>query len=210
MQLTEVGVSCSRCGTSFLSRQLPVFIDIGVRNSELRQGYRGYLPQMEQYAVLTCPSCGKADWSTGFKPVEAKPTLKQANVSAHMQYRQAALEQEKSPSGVNSYRAAIFYVHAAWCADDSKGYPQAREYRRLAADAYRRSLYDGTCPAKSHSETEYLIGELMRRSGEFDVAREHFKQCIPRLSARFAIMARKLMRLCEMNNAEPIEFDVDN
>lgn len=209
MLLAEVGVRCDKCGTSFVSRQLPTFIDIGYRNSELRQDYRGYNPMMEQYAIVTCPSCGRADWSTEFPPALGKPVLAQVASSAHMQYRQAALERERSQGSINSYQAAVFYIHAAWCADDSKAFPQAREYRRLAAESYKRSLSDNTCPQEARAETEYLIGELMRRSGDFEGARDHFRMCIGRLSARFAVMARKLMRLCEQGSAESIQFEAD-
>lgn len=209
MLLAEVGVRCDRCGTSFVSRQLPTFIDIGHRNSELRQDYRGYQPMMEQYAIISCPSCGRADWCTEFAPAQVKPVLSQANTSAHMQYRQAALDKERNSGSVNSFQAAIFYTHAAWCADDSKAFPQAREYRRLAIEAYKRSLSDNTCPQDSRGETEYLIGELMRRAGDFEGARDHFRMCIGRLNARFAFMARKLMRLCEQGSSESIQFEAD-
>lgn len=209
MLLAEVGVRCDKCGTSFVSRQLPTFIDIGYRNSELRQDYRGYSPMMEQYAIVTCPSCGRADWSTTFPPASGTPVLWQAAASAHMQYRQAALEKERDAGSINSYKAAVFYIHAAWCADDSKAFPQAREYRRLSAESFKRSLSDNTCPQEVRSETEYLIGELMRRSGDFEGARDHFRMCIGRLSARFAVMARKLMRLCEQGSTESIQFEAD-
>ncbi len=135
--------------------------------------------------------------------------MTQAASSAHMQYRQAALERERNQGSINSYQAAVFYIHAAWCADDSKAFPQAREYRRLAAESYKRSLSDNTCPQEVRSETEYLIGELMRRAGDFEGARDHFRMCIGRLSARFAVMARKLMRLCEQGSAESIQFEAD-
>ncbi len=209
MLLAEVGVRCDQCGTSFVSRQLPVFIDIGYRNSELRQDYRGYTPMMEQYTIITCPSCGRADWSTEFPPALGTPVMNQAATSAHMQFRQAALAKERNVGSINSYQAAVFYTHAAWCADDSKAFPQAREYRRLAAESYKRALSDGTCPQQSRVETEYLIGELMRRSGDFEGARDHFRMCIGRLSARFAVMARKLMRLCEQGSTESIPFESD-
>ncbi len=209
MLLAEVGVRCDQCGTSFVSRQLPTFIDIGYRNSELRQDYRGYCPMMEQYAIITCPSCGRADWSTEFGPALGTAVLSQAATSAHMQFRQAALEKERSQGRTNSYQAAVFYVHAAWCADDSKAFPQAREYRRLAVESYKRSLSDNSCPQAVRGETEYLIGELMRRAGDFDGAREHFRMCIGRLPSRFAYMARKLMRLCEQGSTESIQFEAD-
>lgn len=209
MLLAEVGVRCEQCGTSFVSRQLPTFIDIGYRNSELRQDYRGYCPMMEQYAIITCPSCGRADWSTEFPAAQSTPVLAQATGSAHMQYRQAALARERDSASINSYKAAIFYTHAAWCADDSKAFPQAREYRRLAVESYKRSLSDSTCPQEVRGETEYLIGELMRRSCDLEGAREHFRMCIGRLSARFALMARKLMRLCEQGSTDSIPFEAD-
>jgi hypothetical protein len=188
---------------------LPTFIDIGHRNSELRQDYRGYQPMMEQYAIISCPSCGRADWSTEFPPVPGTPVLAQASTSAHMQYRQAALDKERNAGSINSFKAAVFYVHAAWCADDSKAFPQAREYRRLAVESYKRSLSDNTCPQDSRGETEYLIGELMRRAGDFEGARDHFRMCIGRLNARFAFMARKIMRLCEQGSTESIQFEAD-
>ncbi|HEY9868114.1 MAG TPA: DUF2225 domain-containing protein [Candidatus Obscuribacterales bacterium] len=206
-RLIEVGVKCPRCGISFLSRQLPAVFDSGIRNSELRQEFKGVPPQQEQYVILSCPSCGKSDWSTTFRPINERPVLTQPNVTAHLQYRQAALEAERGGSG--SYAAAMFYLHAAWCADDARAYPQAREYRRLAIDALRRSLIDGTCPHVKRGEIEYLIGELLRRSGDFDASREYFRQVIGQLPGKFAFMARKLMRLAEMRSVDSIPFEAE-
>jgi uncharacterized protein (DUF2225 family) len=116
-----------------------------------------------------------------------------------------------APTGsINSsdfYNIGLLYLHAAWCADDTRAHPQAREYRRLAADAFSKSLIDVSCPIEKRHEIEYLIGELRRRSGDFESAKKHLKDAIPRLPAKFAFMARKLIRLCESGNIESIQFE---
>src|ERR1700732_1397086 len=131
MYLTDVTVKCPNCGTRFGAVQLPVLLDTGYRNSELRQDFKGAIPQFEQYAVYTCPSCGRADWSNAFPETDEPAVLNQADTITHLQFRTAALNAERQ--GRDFYNVALFYLHAAWCADDSAAFPQASEYRRLSA-----------------------------------------------------------------------------
>lgn len=204
--LAELNVKCPRCGIAFISRQLPVVLDTGLRDSELRQNFSGLAPQQEEHSILTCPSCGNADWARNFSPTKDPAYISQPNTTAHLQYRQAALNAERER---NSYKTAVLYLHAAWCADDVRAYPQAREYRRLALVGLRRSLVEGSCPVKKRAESEYLIGELLRRSGDFEGCRAHFREVIGRLPGKLAYMARKLMRLSEMSNVDAIPFDTE-
>jgi len=206
LYIAEVGVKCTNCGVKFTSRQLPVLYDTGYRNSELRQDFKGKIPQMEHYAVVTCPSCGKADWSTNFEPTSDPTVLTQPSMASHLQFRQAAIVAERQ--GRDFYNIGLLYLHAAWCADDVRADPQAREYRKHASDAFCKSLVDVSCPVARRAEIEYLVGELLRRAGEFEAARQHFNQVLPRLSSRFAMMARKLIRLCESRTTQAIDFDV--
>jgi len=180
-------------------------IDTGRRNSELRQDFEGENEQFEPYAICTCPSCGKADWMHNFDPVNEQVVLSQPTTTPHLQYRAAALASEKT--GRDFYNTGMFYLHAAWCADDTQAYPQAREYRRFAAEAFRRALLDVSCPIDQRVEIEYLIGELLRRSGDFEASKQHFHQSIPRLSGKYAYMARKLTRLAEAGSIESIRFE---
>jgi uncharacterized protein (DUF2225 family) len=205
MYLADVAVKCPTCGVKFNSRQVPVVLDYGYRNSELRQDFQGQGPQYESYAVCTCPGCGRADWISGFPATKEPAALNQPQLTAHLQYRSAATYAERN--GRDFYQIGMFYLHAAWCADDNRAFPQAREYRRLAADALRKSLTDVSCPVSSRVQIEYLIGELLRRAGDFEAAHAHFKEVIPRLSGKFAYMARKLMRLAEVRRSEPINFE---
>lgn len=205
MYFADIAVKCPSCGVKFNSKQLPVIVDTGIRNSELRQDFQGQAPQFEPYGVCTCPGCGRADWVTEFPATEEQAVLTQPVVTPHLQYRSAALTAERD--GKDSYSIGLFYLHAAWCADDNRAFPQAREYRRLAVDAFKKSLIDVSCPLDKRAQIEYLIGELLRRVGDFEAAKEHLRQAIPRLSGRYAYMARKLIRLAELGNVEPIQFE---
>jgi tetratricopeptide (TPR) repeat protein len=210
MHLADVAVKCPHCGLRFNSKQLPLFIETGQRNSELRQDFGGLLPQPEQYIVCTCPSCGNADWMKNFPASkqelsgEAPVLLPQRNAPAHLQFRDAAVLSERN--GRNLYNIGFLYLYAAWCADDSGAFPQANGYRRLAADAFAKSILTSSCPPERLGETEYLIGELLRRSGDFQAARDHFTRVIVKLPAQFALMARKLMRLADQQNSNAIPF----
>jgi hypothetical protein len=207
MLLAQVGVKCPDCGLSFNTRQVPVFLDIGRRNSELRKLFDVPEIQFEPYEVCTCPSCGKADWMKLFPPTGTIGALNQPNTTPHLQYRNAALAAERS--GREMFEIAFFYLYAAWCADDTGAWPQAREYRKLAASAFGKSLIDGTCQHSRRAETEYLIGELLRRAGEFEYCREHLRQVIPQLPGKFALMGRKVMRFAEQGNVEAFLFETD-
>lgn len=206
MYLHDVGVKCPDCAIKFTTRQVPVYIDTGYRNSELRQHVGEIAPCYEHYSVCTCPSCGRADWAMSFEPTEEECVLSQAKTPPHLQYRNAAMRSEKD--GASYYDAGMFYLYAAWCADDNGAFPQAKVYRKLAIDSFRRSLTDVSCPLENRGDIEYLIGELMRRIGLFDQCRAYFTQVIGHLPGNYATMARKLMRLAELQNAELIPFEV--
>jgi len=130
--------------------------------------------------------------------------LSQANSTPHLQFRWAALAAERN--GKTFHAIGLFYLYAAWCADDINAIPQAREYRRLAIDAFHKGLTDGSCPPEQRAEIEYLIGELLRRSGDFVNSVEYFKEVVPHLPGKYAIMARKLMRMSQEGRLDPIEF----
>jgi uncharacterized protein (DUF2225 family) len=208
MYITDVTVKCPDCGIKFNAKQLPVLLDTGYRNSELRQDFKGTLPQFEQYAVYTCPGCGRVDWSNSFPEIEEIAVLNQANMVTHLQFRTAAINAERR--GKDFYNVGLFYLYAAWCADDSRAFPQAREYRRLAADAFKKSLVDTSCPIANRDEIQYLIGELLRRSGEFEASKNHFQQILPHLPGRFALMSRKLVRLAESRDQNAIDFNPED
>lgn len=205
MYLADVGVKCPNCGAKFSSKQLPVYVQSGRRNSELRQEFPDRRPQFEQYTVCTCPSCGKADWTKSFPPTKEPTVLNQPKLAPHLQFHNAGVAAERQ--GRDYYNAGLFYLYAAWCADDSHAYPQAGEYRRLAASAFIRALGDTSCPVARRAEIEYVVGELLRCSGDFDASREYFQRIVHRLPAKFAYMARRLMRLAEQGKSEPIAFE---
>jgi hypothetical protein len=206
MYLAEVGVKCTNCGVNFNAQQFAIFIESGKRNSELRQDFGNPQAHLELHEICTCPTCGKSDWMTAFPPTGEMSDLRQANTPPHLQYRNAAVSAERE--GKSNLDIGLFYVYAAWCADDAGALPQAREYRHLGADALAKCLVDFSCPAKRRPEIEYLIGELLRRAGDFSVAQEHLRSVVSQLPAKFALMARKIMRLAEQGNSDEVPFDM--
>ncbi len=206
MYVVDVGVKCPKCGVRFNSRQLPVLEDTGMRNSELRLTPADGSERFEHFAVCTCPSCGKSDWANTFEVTYEQVSFSQQNLTAHLQYRTAAIEAERQ--GRDWFNVGLLYLYAAWCADDAMAFPQAREYRRHAVESFRKSLLDNSCPFQERMTIEYLIGEVLRRAAAYDDCKQHFKEVIARLSSQYAFMARKLMRLAESQSSEPIPFDV--
>src|SRR5580692_1031826 len=97
MNLVQLAVKCPKCGSKFNSKRVSAWQDTGLRNSELRQDFKGQAPQFEQYAVCTCPTCGTADWTHQFAPTNEEAILNQAQIPAHLQFRTAAAiaEQEE-------------------------------------------------------------------------------------------------------------------
>ena len=127
MHLADIGVKCHNCGITFVSKQIPLIVDTGQRNSELRLILGGNSEQFEPYTVCTCPSCGLADWATAFGKTDEVAVLNQALSTPHLQFRTAALAAERT--GKSFHAIGLFYLYAAWCADDINAIPQAREYR---------------------------------------------------------------------------------
>lgn len=210
LYVTEVGVQCPDCSVKFISKQMPVLIDTGYRNSELRQDFKGAMPQFEQFAVTACPNCGRSDWVNNFPgitDIEGAARFGQPNIAPHIMFRAAANCAERL--GRDFFNIGLFYLHAAWCADDDQAVLQSKEYRMLGIRAFSKSLADGTCPFNRRIEIEYLIGELYRRAGEFERSLNHFRQVMPKLSSKFAIMARKLMRLAEAGEMQAIDFEFE-
>src|SRR5581483_4155906 len=144
MLTTDVSVKCPKCGTKFNARRVQNVADTGVRDSELRAIPPSVDQKYEAFAICTCPSCGVSDWTYTFESIDEPVYVQQSQMPAHLQYRTAAMTAERE--GRNSFNIALLYLYGAWCADDTMALPQARDYRRKAADYFRRSLIDRSCP----------------------------------------------------------------
>jgi uncharacterized protein (DUF2225 family) len=205
MHLAQIAVKCPRCGSKFNSRQLPVLVDCGIRNSELRQDFAGRAPQPEQYTICTCPACGKADWMGQFPAAKEEAVLNQSSLTPHLQFRNAATQAEQLAK--DFYNAGTLYLYAAWCADDNNAHMQANEYRQEAIRAFAKSLQDVSCPINERATVEYLIGELYRRIGNFTAAKAHLQEALPRLPGKLAYMARKIIKLAAEENSTLDSFE---
>jgi uncharacterized protein (DUF2225 family) len=203
--LAQVAVKCPRCGSRFNSRQIPAFVDLGMRNSELRQDFAGKGLQPEPYSVCTCPACGKSDWMTQFPVTSEEAVLNQSSLTPHLQYRNAAMQIEQATK--DFYNVGNLYLYAAWCADDANAHLQASEYRFMAIQSFNKAIIDVSCPVTERPIVEYLIGELYRRVGDFASAQSHMQEVLPRLPGKLAYMARKIIKLAADGNANVDNFE---
>lgn len=205
MYLIQVAVKCPRCGSRFNTKQLPAWVDTGIRNSELRQHFGGKAVQPEPFSVSTCPVCNKSDWIVRFPATKEEAVLNQSPLTPHLQFRNAAMQSEQITR--DYYDAGNLYLYAAWCADDAGADTQSKEYRLLAIYAYSKSLNDVSCPVTQRPTVEYLIGELYRRIGEFAAAQNHMQQILPRLPGKLAFMARKISKLAAEGDSQLSTFE---
>ncbi len=206
MDLVQIAVKCPRCGSKFNSKQLPSWVDLGIRNSELRQDFAGQATQIEPFFVCTCPACGRSDWMGKFPATEEVAVLTQSSLTPHLQFRNAAMQAEQFSK--DFYDVGNLYLYAAWCADDAKADLQAKEYRLRAIESFSKSLNDVSCPVNERPTVEYLIGELYRRVGDFGSAQRHLQEVLPQLPGKLAYMARKVMKLAADGNPEKDNFEI--
>ena len=205
MDVVTISVRCPKCAVKFNSRQLAGNPETNNRDSELRAQYGDTTQTVESFAICTCPRCGKSDWVQTFPLADEAAVLDQPNMTPHLQFRAAALDAEKN--GAEFYNIGTFYLYAAWCADDIAAQPQAREYRKLAAESFSKALLNISLPAEEQATVAYLIGELFRRSGDFERCRQHYNQVIAKLPVNYAYMARKLIKLAALGNMDSIRFE---
>ncbi len=140
-----------------------------------------------------------------FPATEEQAVLNQSPVTAHLQFRNAALEAENV--GRDYYKAGMLYLYAAWCADDSNAQLQAHAYRNSALQSMKQALNDGSCPLNERATVEYVIGELYRRTGDFAAAQGYLQDVLARLPGKLAYMARKIIKLAEQGNSDLIAFE---
>ena len=77
--------------------------------------------------------------------------------------------------GVESRQIADLLLRAAWCCVDEDDIEAERYFRRLAAWSFEQALgsYDGVAQ-EERAVLTYLVGELWRRIGDIQQARQWF------------------------------------
>ncbi|MFX0094219.1 MAG: DUF2225 domain-containing protein [Candidatus Hodarchaeota archaeon] len=107
---------------------------------------------------------------------------------------------------VSDEQIAWAYLWASWQAREERNCPNEKRFQLLAANYFEKAILEKNLKNNEAIEhIKYLIGELYRRAGEFDVAIEWFSR-VNRNHPR-AETARRQMSLAEQQNSNSSFFE---
>ncbi len=184
--LVTIRLTCPVCGTVFSSQAIASSSRSG-QDSDFRPHSLGLDP-LPHY-VHVCPHCCFAAFQGDFE--ETQPSVRQAVLSGALRpeevigseprgalkgstkYLLAARCYERD-SRCSAVRQADLYLRASWCARQEGRREREREAQTEAVLRFEKALEEDEIEQNQLQVTLYLIGELYRRLGLFDLAIEHF------------------------------------
>jgi uncharacterized protein (DUF2225 family) len=199
--LQQIELTCPVCETHFRSQAVVSTNSFGGKRTDFHERAAGTQPL--PYLVHMCNRCGytgaerdfteEADVSpmlreqvwTELAPQVAAQTALQGALPGVPPAKPAVLGSEKYEAaakvaewqGMEPRHVADLLLRAAWCCVDEGDIEAERFFRRKAAWAFERALdgFDGVAP-EERAVLTYLVGELWRRVGDGDKARQWFDQ----------------------------------
>ncbi|MFN2601282.1 MAG: DUF2225 domain-containing protein [Gemmatimonadaceae bacterium] len=181
--LRQIELSCPICANSFHSQAVVSTNAFGGKRTDFHEHAAGTQPLA--YLIHMCGECGYSGGERDFSGVaEVSPLVKEhvlnelapkapVTVTGSDKYEAAAKVAEWQ--GVEARQIADLLLRAAWCCVDENDTEAERYFRRLAAWAFEQALrsYDGVA-TEERAVLTYLLGELWRRIGDVQQAREWF------------------------------------
>jgi len=182
--LNLIELTCPVCETEFHSQTVVATNAFGGKRTDFHERAAGMQPL--PYFVHMCTHCGYAGIERDFSDEvdlsdrihdRVWSTLASALVhelpSGSMKYDHAAKVAEWQ--GNEPRYLADLYLRAAWCCVDERDTEAERYFRRKAAACFADALdaFDGVA-MEERAVITYLIGELWRRIGFEERAREWF------------------------------------
>ena len=179
--------TCPLCGNVFESPVIMSTNSFGKLHSDLYKEASGEQPVC--HFVHTCPKCGytgfegdfeRQDFSFVFKDLleqNITPEIKDRKVGAHGNFYLAALCAEWR--GAPFYVIARIYHMGAWCCRMKGEKEKERFYLGRAAEYFERALSIGNTPKDDTPKENaaiftYLLGDIYRRLGETEKAKEWY------------------------------------
>jgi uncharacterized protein (DUF2225 family) len=181
----EIELACWVCGEVFV-REEPRGYAVAGRGSDLCPQPAGVNPL--PLLLHTCPTCGFTADGRGFHPDQEDEQVREwvlagglSRVAAQMpetdyvRYEIAALchARRRDPSLL---QLAEYYLAASWLAQIEGAEDVLADYQAEAARHLERALLIGELEENERAVMTYLVGELRRRLGEFDVALQLFDE----------------------------------
>ncbi|MGZ8378227.1 MAG: DUF2225 domain-containing protein [Gemmatirosa sp.] len=184
--LQQIELTCPVCETHFRSQAVVSTNSFGGKRTDFHERAAGTQPL--PYLVHMCNRCGytgaerdftdEADVSATLREQvwsELAPQIAKPAVLGSEKYEAAAKVAEWQ--GMEPRHVADLLLRAAWCCVDEGDIEAERFFRRKAAWAFERALdgFDGVAQ-EERAVLTYLVGELWRRVGDQERARQWFDQ----------------------------------
>ncbi len=181
--LRQIDLSCPACGNTFQSQAVVSTNAFGGKRTDFHERAAGTQPLA--YLVHMCRECGYSGAERDFTGVtDVSPLVREhvlnelapkipASATGSAKYEAAAKVAEWQ--GTDARRVADLLLRAAWCCVEEDDVEAERYFRRLAAWSFEDALssYDGVS-GEDRAVLTYLVGELWRRVGEMEQARNWF------------------------------------
>ncbi|MBC7288603.1 MAG: DUF2225 domain-containing protein [Armatimonadetes bacterium] len=184
--LITVRLICPVCGTAFSSQAIASTNRVG-QDTDFRPHTMGLDPL--PHFIHVCPNCCFAAFEGDFD--HAEEAVRQHVLSGAIRADEIiGAEPRGALKGSTKYllaarcyahdsrattlRLADLYLRASWCARMEGRRQRERECQTEAVLRFEKALEDGEVAADQLQVTLYLIGELYRRLGLFELAIDYF------------------------------------
>ena len=200
----EKSLTCPACGTRFQVQAVGSCGYAG-QDTDFRPHYWGLDPL--PLFVHTCPRCLFSGYEEHFATSVSKELRRwlveerglgrlQADVGSR-RYTLAARCREQA--GDNHVVIAELYLRASWCARVEGDRPMERLSQRRAVERLSWALEAGLVPPRQRQAITYLVGELYRRLGDFELATAYLARV---LEGEWAALAARQLELARQANDE--------
>jgi uncharacterized protein len=192
--LLSIQLSCPVCGARFESRSATAIVAAG-QDTDFRRHYAGEDPLLHQ--VHACPACSFCAFEGDFGEVSgqtrdfvlsgrllrAVPSATvERELSGSTKYLLAAACYEFD-SRATTMRLGDLYLRASWCARSEERRQRETQCQIEAALRFEKTLEDGEIEDGQRDTVLYLLGELYRRVGRFELAVAMFDQALAETDA---------------------------
>ncbi len=144
------------------------------RETDFRPRYLGADPLPD--LVHRCPECDFCAHTDLFVRLKDPPDGLDYDAGGYPTHRYELAARKAREQGGTSDQIADLYLHAAWCARRPSRRSIERRNQERAARWFISAVSRDEINRRELASTVYLIGELHRRSGDFEAALDWFRR----------------------------------
>ena len=220
--IVSIRLECPVCRTQFQSRSAASGVAIG-QDTDFRKHFAGHDPVA--YQVHACPQCRFCAFEGDYAQVEeplrefvlgggltsvARPVGRDGELSGSTKYLLAAACYEKD-SRATMMRMADLFLRASWCARAENRRQREQQCQREAVLRFEQALDTESEGSDQRPTLLYLLGELYRRIGLYDIAAALFTQALettePEPDENLTALLRRQRDAAQAHRSENMTID---